>query len=414
MTTELEKAHLDQTKALAAEIDTVSNLLVKISVLDGFPAPFEKEFKQDFLRKNFNTTRLIIFFGIFLDLIYSIVELYLLPEWKMAVSIRLLMGIPLLIILGLCFTPIYFYLQQYFAVMAATLVIIALSTTAALISIDYKDIFYLSLMLAAFFLTMLTALQFRYTIVVCIAMMVAYNVSYQLSGMEQSQHYYWDLISDNYVLLGAAVVCLFTSYFNEMKMRKEFILNRLVSIKGKLLEYLSQIDGVTGLMNRRYLEEMYAAEWNRALRYHYPLAVIFSDFDFFKQYNDIYGHQAGDKALKSVGLVFSTTIKRAGDYVGRYGGDEFLAILSNTTLEQTVAMARQIMLQIKLLAIEHKGSKIANCITLTLGIAVLKPSYDDLPDTLIKQADLALQKGKMVQRGAIYIYTEKNILPINV
>jgi diguanylate cyclase (GGDEF)-like protein len=286
---------------------------------------------------------------------------------------------------------------------------IGLVTSAQILPIHYKNTYYLTLMLSAFFLSTLTTLQFRYTILICIFMLLAFNVSYPYSGMNNSPYYTWDLVSNNYILLGASALCLLTSYFNEMKSRKEFILSRLVNIKTKLLEYQSQVDGVTGLINRRHLDEIIISEWNRALRYHYPFAVLFADFDYFKQYNDIYGHQAGDKALNRVGLVFSTCINRAGDYIGRYGGDEFVAILSNTKLEESIEIAKHIMRRLRQLSIEHKGSNVSNTITITIGIAVVTPTGKNLQDSLIKQADLALQKGKMTKRGSIYIYADNGI-----
>lgn len=400
----------DLTKPLIAELDSISKMLSKISVFDGFTPPFEHEFQQDFLKNNFLTVRVILFIGLILYASYSFVEIYTLPDWKTVVVIRLISVMPLLlIVLFINFAKIYYRFQQIISVLFAFIIILDLVTSAALVPVHYKDTYYLTLMLISFYLTTLTTLQFKYTFMICVFMLLVFNVSYQFSGMSNTPYYSWGFIGDNYILLGASIVCLIASYYNEIKSRKTFILNKIVDVKSKLLEYLSQTDELTGLMNRRYLYENISSEWNRALRYHYPLAVIFSDFDYFKEYNDIYGHQAGDKALNSVGLVFSVCVNRSGDHVGRYGGDEFMAILSNTNFDQAIIVAKEIMEHIKQLSIEHRGSKISNIISLTMGIAVLTPGVKDLQNTLIKQADLALQMGKITRRDSIYIYTENGI-----
>lgn len=405
-----ENEDTDLNKSLTAEIDTVSSLLSTISLLRKFSSPFEDEFQQDFLMKNMFNVRLTLIIGFILFSLSSLFDLFLIPNWQSTLPVRLYITSPLLlIIVVLSFTPLYHRYLQLLATVFSIITIISLAVLAAIVPVYYKDLLYQSLTLCIVFLTTLTTLEFRYTVIICIIMLIVFNVSYQFSGMTLSEYYYWSLFGGNYILFGVAVVCGIASYFNEMTARKEFILSRLNNIKNILLEHMSRIDGVTGLINRRCLDETLTSEWNRAQRYHYPLAILFTDFDYFKQYNDIYGHQAGDKALHSLGLAFSTCVKRAGDYVGRYGGDEYMIILSNTNREQAIEIAKCIMAQVKKLAIEHKGSKVSNVITLTMGISIIVPTSNDLQFTLVKQADLALQKGKITGRNNIYIYDENEI-----
>ncbi len=415
MPTEDKKNNVDQSKLLTAEIDNVSNLLSHISILRGFIQPLESEFQQNYLKKNFVTLRLILFMGLILYSSYSLVEIYLIQNWKMIVTIRLLFVTPfLLIILLLCFTSLYIRYQQLLAVVFSTAIIIGLVMSAATLPACYKYTYYLSLMLTIFFLATLTVLQFRYTVAICLIMLLTYNIGYQYNVMDNIQYYIWGLISNNYILLGAAMVCIITSYIYELNIRKEFLLTRLNDLKSKLLEYQSRIDGVTGLINRRYFDEIFTSEWKRALRYQYPIAVLFSDFDYFKQYNDTYGHQAGDMALNNTGLVFSTCINRSGDYVARYGGDEFIAILTNTDLDQAVNIAKQVMMKVKQSSIEHKNSKVSTIISITIGIAVMIPTDKNLPNMLLKQADLALQNGKIMKRSHIYVYTDSEIKKVDL
>lgn len=410
MDSEFEGQMAGKLKKFYDEINRITFLLTNFSVLRGFPEPFESEFQENFFTRKCNSLRIILFFGMLLYSCYSIVDYYTLPNWQTIVMIRLVITTPLLlIILSLCFTPLFKRFHQLFAVLFAFISIIGLTVCAALVPVHYKDLFYQSLSLVAFFLAVLTALQFRYTVIVCISLMAAFNISYYFSGMNKTPYYIWGLVGNNYILFGSTIVCAAVSYFNEINLRNEFLLNLIINLKNGLLDYMSRTDELTGLPNRRQLEDIIPSEWNRALRYHYSIAIIFADFDFFKQYNDTYGHQAGDKALRSVGLALSTCVKRAGDYVARYGGDEFMAVLSNSNLEEAVIIAKNIMDTLKKLSIKHKTSSISDSVTLTIGIAVMKPTLKDKQQTLIKQADLALQKGKISKRNHIYVYTADGI-----
>lgn len=408
-----ENETLYQTKTYFAGIETISKLLANISV-QGFPQPYEDDFQQDFLKKNYVALRLVLFFGTMLYACYTAIDILTLPNWPIIITIRAFITTPmLLVIILLCFTPLYKRYQQLFAVLCSLIIIAGLVTCAALVPAYYRTLFYQSLTLVAFFLTILTALQFRYTLVVCVAVMLAFNISFQFAPMESKSYYLWDLLGNNYVLAGATGLCLVVSYFNELSLRRVFLLNRLIDYKNKLLEYMSRTDQVTGLANRRYLDEIIASEWNRALRHHYPMAVLFADFDYFKQYNDTYGHQAGDAALHSIALVFNACIRRAGDYVGRYGGDEFMVVLSDTNLDDAMNVAKNIMAHLKQLAISHRTSTISNVITLTIGISVLTPTEKNSQNALIKQSDTALQAGKIKGRNNIYIYNEHDITKVD-
>lgn len=405
-----EAEKLNKVKSFYTEINNISSLISNISVVQGFPPPFESEFQHNFFKKNFFALRLILFFGLVLYSGFSLIDIYTLPDWPTIVTIRLLfISPPLIFILCLCFTRLYERFHQLLALLFAITMIVGLTTCAIYVPAHYKDIFYQSLSAVAFSLVVLTALQFRYTVFLCITIMIAFNISYYFSGMKETPYYFWGFLGNNFILAGVMIVCVAVSYYHEMSLRKEFLLNQLINFKNKLLEYVSRVDEITGLGNRHQLEEVISAEWNRALRYQYPLAVLFADFDYFKQYNDTYGHQAGDKALQSVGLAFSTCIKRAGDFVGRYGGDEFMVILTNTTLEDAIKVANNIMSHIEQLAIPHVNSTISDNITVTIGISVMVPTAKELQKNLVKQADLALQKGKNSKRNNIYVYTEDKI-----
>lgn len=169
------------------------------------------------------------------------------------------------------------------------------------------------------------------------------------------------------------------------------------------LHQLATLDGLTGLANRRQFDQYLSAEWQRMKRDHKPLSLIICDVDFFKLYNDTYGHQMGDECLKSVTQGIQQCIKRPADLAARYGGEEFAVILPNTELAGALQIASQIQAQIKTLEINHARSEISNYLTLSLGVTSTIPSNHHTPEVLIKNADEALYEAKKSGRNQVRI-----------
>ena len=156
---------------------------------------------------------------------------------------------------------------------------------------------------------------------------------------------------------------------------------------------LSVQDQLTGLANRRRIDETLSREWARAHRHGGPLALIMLDIDFFKKYNDHYGHQAGDECLKSVALTLQESVQRASDLVARYGGEEFLLILPDTDAVSAQRLAESLCVSIAELKIPHAQSSL-RVVTLSAGIATLTHNaYKDV-DSLLRAADAALYQAK--------------------
>lgn len=154
------------------------------------------------------------------------------------------------------------------------------------------------------------------------------------------------------------------------------------------------LDGLTQVFNRRKFDEYFAQEWCRALREKQPLSLIMCDVDYFKLYNDTYGHLRGDDCLRAVAKGISVSVKRPGDLVARYGGEEFAVILPNTELEGAVHIAETIRKEIHKIQIPHVKSQISENVSLSLGVASVVPTQELSPETLIKTADEALYQAK--------------------
>jgi len=160
------------------------------------------------------------------------------------------------------------------------------------------------------------------------------------------------------------------------------------------LERLATRDGLTQVANRRYFDTYLAQEWRRALRESQLLSLILCDADYFKRYNDFYGHQGGDDCLRRIAHALTTVVRRPADLVARYGGEEFVVVLPNTDVDGAVIVAEAIQTAIAALRIPHARSPISTWITLSLGLSCLQPSQEHAPETLVAMADQALYQAK--------------------
>lgn len=166
------------------------------------------------------------------------------------------------------------------------------------------------------------------------------------------------------------------------------------------LQQLSAVDGLTQVANRYRFDTYLQEQWNRLLRSQDLLSLILCDVDFFKQYNDLYGHQQGDKCLQMVAGAIKEALKRPDDLVARYGGEEFAVILPNTSLKGTLTIAERIRDTVKALEIPHLGSN-HQIVTLSLGIASIIPQVSLSPQALIQEADQALYIAKAKGRDSV-------------
>jgi diguanylate cyclase (GGDEF)-like protein/PAS domain S-box-containing protein len=176
----------------------------------------------------------------------------------------------------------------------------------------------------------------------------------------------------------------------------------------EMLRNQSIRDPLTGLYNRRYLEESLNRELRRSMRAKRPVSVVMMDLDFFKHFNDTFGHQAGDLILKEVATLLSTRL-RAGDLACRFGGEEFSLVLCEANVEGTLKCVRGICEAIKHLSIEYRGQTLGR-ITVSAGIANFPAHHDNLED-LINAADTALYKAKNAGRDRIVVYDGQDSTP---
>jgi len=168
-----------------------------------------------------------------------------------------------------------------------------------------------------------------------------------------------------------------------------------------ILQKLSSLDGLTGIPNRRRFDEVLKSEWQRAIRHSTSISLIMIDIDFFKLYNDTYGHQGGDDCLIQVAQTLEDSAQRETDMVARYGGEEFAGILPETASKGAFEVAETMRLNIHNKKIPHESSTVSEYVSISVGVATWVPEQDSQPEELIIMADKALYLAKESGRNRV-------------
>ena len=161
-----------------------------------------------------------------------------------------------------------------------------------------------------------------------------------------------------------------------------------------LLRRWVYVDGLTGVHNRRLLDERLVSDWGRSARNRSPLSVVLIDVDFFKRYNDRYGHQAGDNCLRRIAAALNSGLRRPGDLLVRYGGEEFVCLLPDTATAGALHLAEQLGRRVFELQIEHADSPVAPVVTISLGVCGTADAAHGSADALLRGADAQLYAAK--------------------
>lgn len=185
--------------------------------------------------------------------------------------------------------------------------------------------------------------------------------------------------------------------------------NLLLEKTKQELRRIKQIDGVTDIPDYKKFIELYDQEWRRAFRYSRELSIILMNVDFMDLFNNTYGRQEGDQCLKKIASMLSEIIKRPGDLVAKYKEDEFVVILSETTLKDAFAMAEMLRVGAEFLKIDNEKSTIAPYVTISIGIASITPKEGMEPEQLIEAAKQALNQSKEDGKNRITVADDKII-----
>lgn len=160
------------------------------------------------------------------------------------------------------------------------------------------------------------------------------------------------------------------------------------------MENMAMLDGLTGIANRRRFDDFLAVEWKRAGRNKTPLSVILMDIDFFKPFNDNYGHASGDRCLKQVAQALSDSLVRPADLIARYGGEEFVCVLPETGGEGALKIANKLLEAVRAERVPHEYSVVSDIVTMSLGCITVEADQDMTPDRIIEEVDKLLYRSK--------------------
>lgn len=275
--------------------------------------------------------------------------------------------------------------DRWYGRATAVLAPVAMVAIAALVIIGWmhgEHRLFTALILATIFIYFLIGLSFFSAIAANLVALAAYVQGARMALVPPAEFVYNVTMLVFANLVGAAM-----AYNVEHMRRKSWL-------ESKLLAELADRDGLTGIANRRRFDEHLARLWHQAVREHRPLALLLADLDFFKAYNDRYGHQAGDEAMKQVATVLSRAALRPLDLAARYGGEEFAVLLYDATQDHAARVAEQILEAIRRLGIPHAGSTCAPVLTTSVGVAWVVPMAGRSCAGLVQLADQALYAAK--------------------
>lgn len=376
----------------------------------GWPLPFAEPMESDFQGYYAERYREHMKLGLgigALAMLLSVFEDFLIPvgQRDFPLFIRFFVVLPMVCLLFVLIQrPTFARWQQSILMLstlggAAAFMLMAFFVTSPLGRI-YID----TVMLIQLFGLLLLRMQFSYA--VPSVLVIVAGVSFALLNLTfpGSAH---DHLIDLMLIVFAGVLCLVANYLIERSVRSDYLQQRMLEFRQEDLEAsnshlqkLLRSDALTGIFNRRHFDSHLSDEFRRAERGNYPVALLMLDVDYFKPYNDTYGHQAGDETLAKVAQTLAFFARRPGDVAARYGGEEFALILPGSSEEDAMAIAEEVVTNIYEQHLVHKSSRICDRLTVSIGVASVQPdgvSQDEA--VLIAKADQALYLAKNTGRN---------------
>jgi diguanylate cyclase (GGDEF)-like protein len=372
-----------------------------------FPEKLEKEFQDYDINLRQHRYFLFGFIALIIYNLFCIHDYFILPkDYEAAWFIRVCSVSPLFLLIMFMiksrrFKPAIDYLAvvQVFLIYSSSIIIYGY-LKQAILHITYM----LGLMIIIIFANIISRIRLGFAIAASLCIYIIYIIFNILLSYVSIN--FW--INDAIMLLVIITISLIGNFQLEKESRRNVIFTLLLSIESikleksnKILTRLSISDFLTGIANRRLLDETLEKEWRSGLRKKTPISIIFIDIDFFKPYNDNYGHQAGDECLKLISNVLRTYSRRPRDLCARYGGEEFVILLPEFKLSEAVELAEKIRQDIHKLNIKHEFNKAAAYVTVSMGVAETIPSPNFKYMHLFELGDNALYTAKTAGRDRI-------------
>ena len=372
-----------------------------------FPEPdVEREFRIHYEHRFGGIMRIAIAAAILFYALFGILDYLLYPGIYPRLWVwRYLLVMPILLGIGVyLFRPGQRRWSQPVVALGSLMGGIGIVAMTVSIPPGENNVYFAGLMLVATFSYTVFRLRFIWATVVGWSTVLLYNLL-ALSVSDMPIH---ALVASNFFYVTSNLIGMVACYEMEYDARHNFILQRELEAEQDRLDQLvhkldemAHQDELTGLANRRYFFEHFQQEWNRHLRFAAPLSLLIIDVDYFKNYNDNYGHQAGDACLRKVAETLAETARRAGDFVARIGGEEFVALLARTEAEDACLLGEKLRWQIEQVAMPHSASRVADVVTISVGAATTVPDQNRRPEDLLRGADEALYAAKANGRNQV-------------
>jgi diguanylate cyclase (GGDEF)-like protein len=359
-----------------------------------FSPELEPEFRHSHLDEHLVYTRVNLALAVVISIAFSAMDSAVLGHElnRIPSMIHMLVIIPTLLVgLAATFSQQRHRIYPVFALISATVLGLGVAATQIIAALGGMPILFPCMMLTITFIYFMGGLIFYHALAANIIVMFVYlaaGTTLQLPGLE----FAYDalaMIAAN--LFGATVV-----YMHEKTSRMRFL-------EACLLREMVARDGLTGIQNRRMFDQHIDRVWQQAVRDGERVAVLLADIDCFKDYNDRYGHQAGDECLRAVAVCLSQCARRPLDFVARYGGEEFAVILYEASREYVAEVLTRIQRSIAELNIPHEASRVASRLTVSIGAAFILPSSARTYEGLIQLADEALYSAKEQGRNRVVV-----------
>ena len=362
-----------------------------------FTGLLEKDFRDFYIAQNLPRARLSGLIALILVLAVTSIDLILGARTDGQLNtLRLGVLCPLVAVIGIAISlPSTRRYYTEIAAVGVTLVGLVVTYMSHIAALQGQSYVLAGLVLVILYACLFLGLLFDIAITIAALLVLTHFVMGAMLGLPLNELYYMTAI-----LGAAAVIGGIATYNLEHALRTNFLETRL-------LNELAERDGLTGLYNRRIFDDYIGRVWRQSRREEVALEIIFIDIDYFKIYNDLYGHQAGDDCLKKVATSIARCAKRPFDFLARYGGEEFVLVLYGPPEEYARNLPEQIRCDVLDLLIPHAGSSAAKHVTVSVGVALAREGSTRSLNGAIQTADEALYQAKREGRNRV-IFKDTN------
>ncbi|PCJ45086.1 MAG: hypothetical protein COA99_05725 [Moraxellaceae bacterium] len=363
-----------------------------------FNDALEKRYRRIYAHRGRGYGKGLLVILLFGYVAYGVLDWYLLGENVTTVwAIRYFIGAPILALLTVAIRddraeP---YLQ-YFIIGAILSLIVTTLMMVQVVDGEVVHLYVSSLLAMIMGGLTITRVYFYYAVFITIVYMVL--SSFVLIPLAEKTP-----LLAYYLLLSfvAVILCLVAVSARERMVRREFVQKILIQRKNNelkkandKLKVLVDIDPLTKIANRRHFDHVLDEEWRRARRRGFSISMLMVDIDFFKAFNDGLGHLEGDKCIQQVARCMANIVRRPGDLVSRYGGEEFAVVLPSLNVEEAERLAKVVCRAVEALHITHPSSQVSEFVTVSIGVAAIVPTNDFSKRDLVAMADQALYTAK--------------------